>query len=161
VVQKYLKVLASPKSSDPVQKIEEVRQYFDFEGLAQDSTGQHWAKMTKDQRKEFVAVFSQLVEAQHLRKGYRATVTTVQCGKEEIEKTKAKVACVIPQTPADVDSLYELRLEANRWLIRNFVLDGVDVRKNYETMLGYNLRYLPFEKVLEKMKLNLVDAQKQ
>src|SRR5437773_1374030 len=85
------------KNLDPQQRHAQIRQAvlkrFGFDEMAQRSLGQHWRTLTPQQQKEFVELFTDLLERSYINRiaNYKAGPQGVLYPKEDITGDQAVV----------------------------------------------------------------------
>jgi phospholipid transport system substrate-binding protein len=135
-----------------------VREFFDFQGLAELSLGKYWKKITQAQRDEFSNLFINLVEESYIRRSrdlvgnYKLTFNN-----ERITGDKAKVTCRVARADADIDIVYELHRKDGKWMIFNIVLDNVDLILNYQSQFNSIIKKKGFKALIKLMKKKLDD----
>jgi phospholipid transport system substrate-binding protein len=147
---------------DPVSKSnkrekvisEKVRKFFDFEGLSRESLGPSWNQLTPKKQKEFVSIFTGLIEKSYLRRSKNLVGNyQVSYGNEKITAGIATVACEIYKDDVDVEIVYELHKVSGIWMIYNIIFDQVNLVKNYQSQ---------FNQIISKSGVNgLMDVMRK
>ncbi len=130
---------------------------FDFEAMAPESLGPHWAKLTPEQRKEFVSLFGELFETSYNSlvlkfMGKRETIY----GNESIDRNRALVQTILRskeegELPAD----YRLTYDGKRWAIFDVVVDGVSLAENYRAQFSKIIQTSSYETLVQKMRIKV------
>ena len=141
---------------------EKVRQFFDFQSLAQFSLGDHWKTTAPPQREEFSKLFIGLVEDSYIKRS-RDLVGNYDLtfGKEQVQGDNAKVTCLVKRNDADIEILYQLHKKPKDWMIYNIVLDNVDLIQNYQSQFNRIIKKSGFKELLDLMRKKLQNGQEE
>jgi phospholipid transport system substrate-binding protein len=154
-----VRILDSTELKHPISAMERRRQIehvvkdrVSYEEMAKRSLGQPWAELTKDQQKEFVALFVQL-----LRDTFAGRIDDYT-GEQVIylsEQQEGQFAEVKTRLMGDkIDTLLDFRL-ANRqgnWLVYDVVIDGASIVGNYHAQFTSLIRDITYQGLVERMK---------
>lgn len=135
-----------------------VFQRFGFAEMAQRALGQHWQKRTPAEKKEFVELFSELLEGSYINKIESYTGDqTVQYTKETIDKDGyASVrTAVVNKRDLNVEVEYKLLQRDGHWQVYDVVIEGVSLVNNYRTQFHNIVTQESYEALLKKLKLKL------
>jgi phospholipid transport system substrate-binding protein len=134
-----------------------VFQRFGFEEMAQRALGQHWPKRTPAEKKEFVALFSDLLERSYINKIESYTgEQQVLYTKETIDKDYATVRTeIVAKRDANVEVLYQLLRRNGTWQVYDVVIEGVSLVNNYRTQFNNIISHESYEALVKKLKLKL------
>ena len=136
------------------KKIREiVNKRFDFEEMAKRSLGQGWAKRTPEEKKAFVALFSDLLQNTYIRKVERYEKQSVVYTDERVEGQYAAVRTKV-STEKEVDIPVEYRIfkEADKWEVYDIVIEGVSLVNNYRNQFSSMLRTGTFEDLMARLR---------
>jgi phospholipid transport system substrate-binding protein len=138
-----------------------VFQRFGFEEMAQRALGQHWPKRTPAEKKEFVALFSDLLERSYINKIESYTgEQQVLYTKETIDKDYATVRTeIVAKRDANVEVLYQLLRRNGAWQVYDVVIEGVSLVNNYRTQFNNIISHESYEALVKKLKLKLEQEQ--
>jgi len=104
-----------------------VEETHDLAGIAQLAAGRHWNDFTADQRKRYVAAFSELSVATYADRfdGYAGETFKLQ-GERKLESGDVLVQSVLAERGGGATRFdYVLRQSEGRWAIVNIIADGV------------------------------------
>jgi phospholipid transport system substrate-binding protein len=138
-----------------------VYQRFGFEEMAQRALGQYWAKRTPTEKKEFVTLFSDLLERSYISKieGYTGEQKVLYT-KETIDKDYASVHTeIVVKRDANVEVEYRLLQHSGNWQIYDIVIEGVSLVNNYRTQFYNIINRESYEALVKKLKLKLEQEQ--
>ena len=166
-LDKIIDVLNDPSLKMPGKENERkntllklVKERFDEEAFARRSLGVHWKKRTKEEKQEFVEIFSDLLERTYLKKidDYLAKAgnfsgkniaylnETVK-GSYVIVKTK-----VIVNDETQIPVLYLFTNKQGNWLAVDIAIEGVSLVKNYRAQFKEILANSSFAELITKLK---------
>lgn len=128
----------------------------DYDKLAQESLGKHWDERTPEERKEFQALLTKLVQRayrQNLRKtlDYDVSFKGTDAAKDgSLVQTVARHRTDPRQEPVSVD--YVLHKVQGQWRVYDIVTEGSSLVSNYRSQFNRIIKKQGFPAVLEKMK---------
>jgi phospholipid transport system substrate-binding protein len=126
---------------------------FDWEEMARRSLGRHWAQRSAEGKKEFVSLFSELVERTYMSKVENYSGEKVQYEGETIDGDYAVVKVrVMSQKNRDISVDYRLQKKGNEWLIHDVSIEGVSLVNNYRTQFNSIILQSSYENLIKKMK---------
>ena len=137
-----------------------IKERFDEEAFARRALGVRWKKRTKEEKQEFVEIFSDLLERTYLKKidDYLAKAgnfsgkniaylnETVK-GRYVIVKTK-----VIVNDETQIPVLYLFKNKQGNWLAVDIAIEGVSLVKNYRAQFKEILANSSFAELIDKLK---------
>jgi phospholipid transport system substrate-binding protein len=138
-----------------------VYQRFGFEEMAQRALGQYWPKRTPAEKKEFITLFSDLLERSYITKieGYTGEQKVLYT-KETIDKDHASVRTeIVVKRDANVEVVYQLLQRNGTWQIYDIVIEGVSLVNNYRTQFYNIISRESYEALVKKLKLKLEQEQ--
>jgi len=119
--------------------------------------GQHWRKRTPQEQKEFVALFSDLLERSYIDK-----IESYGGGKQSIRYTKETVdkdgyASVRSEIVSERGQTYEIEYRLlqrdGNWQVYDIVIEGVSLVNNYRTQFNKVILEQSYEQLVKQMKL--------
>lgn len=133
-----------------------VFQRFGFEEMAQRALGPHWRSLKPEQRREFVALFSDLLERSYVGKieGYGKGNKIVYV-KETVDKdgyAAVQTQIVNSQNEA-YDVEYRLLQRDGGWQVYDVVIEGVSLVNNYRTQFNKVILQESYDALVKKLKL--------
>jgi len=168
-IDAVLDILADPALKGPEhtqERREKIRQAvlqrFGFEEMAKRAMGQHWRKLTPEQKKEFLPLFSDLLERSYINKieGYGGNKDKILYTKESIDKDGyASVLTEIPGRDLNFEVEYRLLHRENNWEVYDVLIEGVSLVNNYRTQFNKVIRQESFEALLKQMKQKLAQEE--
>jgi phospholipid transport system substrate-binding protein len=128
--------VAGNKALSPAEKksriTEIVKDKIDLPVVSQRVISRYWKKASKDDKKEFIALFTQVIVNTYASLLNEYDNQEVEYLKEEIKKGKyAKVNTNIVLTDKKIPVNYKLLLRKNQWRIYDFSAEGVSLISTY------------------------------
>jgi len=137
-----------------------VKERFDEGEFARRALGARWRERSKEEKNEFVEVFSGLLERTYLDKidGYLAKTGSFSGNNIRYINEKAKGKYVIVTTKiltsgnAEIPVLYLFRNKQGNWLVCDVAIEGVSIAKNYRAQFKEILTNSSFAELITKLK---------
>lgn len=126
---------------------------FDFEEMTKRSLALHWRERSKEERKEFVALFSNLLEKTYIDKIETYENESILYIDEMIDGKYAVVRTkVTTKKNIEIPIDYKLIKKVDTWLVYDIVIEGVSLVNNYRTQFNKIIRTSSYEELVEKLK---------
>jgi len=159
-VDAVIKILNNKELSKPEKlaerrlKIREtVEKSFDFEEMAKRSLALHWKKRTPQEQKEFVGLFSDLLEDTYIRKIERYEDEKVVYYDERSDGSYATVRTkVITSKESEIPVDYKIFKKGQKWEVYDIVIEGVSLVNNYRTQFNQIIRSGSYEELVTRLK---------
>jgi phospholipid transport system substrate-binding protein len=136
-----------------------VFQRFGFDEMAQRALAQHWQKRTPEERKEFVALFSDLLERSYVDKieNYGGGKQNVLYTKETLDKDgyAAVRSEIVNPRDQNVEVEYRLLKRDGNWQVYDVIIEGVSLVNNYRTQFNKIIAENSYEHLVKQMRLKL------
>lgn len=160
-VDDVLAILAQ-QTGDTQQRRAQIRQAvlkrFGFEEMAQRSLAQHWHALTLQQRQEFVALFTDLLERSYIKRieSYRGGRQGVRYTTEASSGDNATVDSEIRSERGEPTAVeYRLLYKDNDWKVYDIIIEGVSLVNNYRTQFNSIIVKDSYAGLLKQMRLKL------
>jgi phospholipid transport system substrate-binding protein len=126
---------------------------FDFAEMAKRSLGSHWQGRTKQERAEFVKLFTDLLEASYLDQIDPYLGEKFVYLREIRDGDFSEVATrIVPARGEDIAIHYKLRSGKSGWRIYDVVVENVSVVNNYRSQFNRVLNRASFQDFLDKLR---------
>jgi phospholipid transport system substrate-binding protein len=126
---------------------------FDFDETARRAMAQHWRSLTEAQRKEFVGLFSDLLERAYTSKIDLYGGERIQYLAERIEGDFATVPTrLITKKGTEVPIDYRMLRQEDRWRIYDVSIEGVSLVANYRTQFNSVIRTSSYDELLRRLR---------
>lgn len=131
----------------------EIEKKFDFAEMAKRSLGIYWGKRTPAEQKEFVSLFSDLLEDTYIRKIERYKDERVTYVGERQEGSYATVKTeIIGTTGIETPVEYKIFKKRNKWDVYDIIVEGVSLVNNYRSQFGQILSSGSYEDLVNRIK---------
>lgn len=110
-----------------------INEVFDYKELSQRTLGREWKKFKPEQQKEFIDLFSKLLENVYADRILAYTHEKIEFGKEtELKKGRVEVeSYIITLDNKKVPLFYRTSNRTGQWKVYDVVIEGVSMIKNY------------------------------
>ena len=127
--------------------------HFDYQEMAKRSLGPAWGKLSAGQRQEFVALFSQLLEASYSDKieKYAQRVKIDYTG-EILDGDNAEVRTVVVKANDRIPLNYRLLNEGGTWKVYDVVIEGVSLVSNYRSQFSRIIHESSYAELVRRLK---------
>ena len=130
-----------------------VGERFDFEEMAKRSLSIYWRKRTPEEKKEFVSLFSDLIENTYIRKIEKYTDEKIVYTGEKIDGPYAVVrTSVITAKETEIPIDYRLLTKDGKWVAYDVVIEGVSLVNNYRNQFNQIINSGSYENLVKKLK---------
>ncbi len=147
--------LKTPSKTEEREKLlhQAVYERFDWGEVARRSLATHWAKRTAEERKEFVHLFSELLERTYMKKveGFSGEKVLFEGETKEGNYAIVKVK-IVTKKDKDIPVEYRLKKEGNNWFIYDVSIEGVSLVNNYRTQFNSILLQSSYEDLVKRLR---------
>ena len=159
-VNQGVEILKNAKLDNQKQRaqvIDQLRQIvyplFDFNEMAMRSLGANWRRLTPQQRKEFVATFTALLEKTYANQIDLYNGQQVVYTGESIDGDYAQVESrIIDKNGQTYSVVYKLHKVDGKWRIYDVVAENISLVNNYRSQFNRVIARSSFEELLKTMK---------
>ncbi len=110
-----------------------IQGYFDFGEMAKRALGKPWKKMAREQKKEFVAAFRELLELSYGNRLADYHDQKVEYGKVKIGKRTAIVNSEVIDAEKRTPVRYKLVHKKSGWRVYDIKVEGISMISTYRT----------------------------
>jgi len=164
-IEKVMTILKDPKLQAESKK-KELREViypkFDFTEMAKRSLGSHWQRRTAEEQKEFVRLFTDLIEGAYMTnlEGYQGEKVVI--GGEKLDKDFAEVSTkILSKKGEEIAVNYKLRQAGSEWKIYDVVIENISLVNNYRSQFNRVIARSSFDELIAKMKDRQFEAAGQ
>ena len=168
-IERLIVVLRDPalqgndRRQERVEKVREiVRPQFAFLEMAQQALGAHWRDCTEAEQREFVRLFTDLLEQAYsdILDRYAAEAQ-VLFAQERLQGAVAEVDTQVRASPHEqpVAITYRLRDVGGKWLVDDVVIDQVSLVRNYGAQFRRILDTSSFADLAQELKSKLRELE--
>lgn len=160
-VEPAAKPEAAPKAStDKRTEIRKIaRDLFDFEEVTRRTLSRHWAARTPDERAEFVALFTELLERSYVNRVEAYAGENITYVGEAIDANYATVRSkILTDRRSELTLDYRLHLRDGRWRVYDLQIDGVSFVSTYRSQFDRIIQAESYSALLERMRKKSFEA---
>ncbi len=127
---------------------------FDFPELSRRTLGPNWKRLSAGQQKEFIDLYTSLLEETYANRIVSYTNEKVLYGKEIdlSEKTVEVQTTIVTTQQTDVPINYRVIRKESEWKIYDVVIEGVSLINNYRMQFREILANKPPEALLDVLR---------
>ena len=160
---RLIAVLGDPALQDPA-RAQEKRQLiraiaderFDWEEAASRSLARHWVQRTDQEKREFVALFSDLLEATYMDKVDNYSGEHVHYVGENTDRNYGVVQVkIVTTTDAEIPVEYRVKRRNDDWVVYDISVEGVSMINNYRTQFNSIILKSSYEDLVKRLKAKL------
>jgi phospholipid transport system substrate-binding protein len=145
-----------------------VRERFDFRTMSQGVLATNWKKATDAEKKQFMDLFSELLETTYRERIDAYNNEEVKYLSEKIRGKKAVVETVVVTTDVEIPVTYKLLNKGESWRAYDVVVEGVSLVRNYRDSYkeivkkeGLTGLLAKMEKKIEELRTNPAEGSEQ
>lgn len=166
-VDEVLRILKDPALRGEARKAERrdrirdvVLHRFGFEEMAKRSLGSTWRELSPVERKDFVTLYTELLERSYIARVERYSGQPIVYTGETVDGRIAEVRSTIPESLGDRTTIvYRLSRSDGQWQVYDLVIDGVSLVNNYRVQFGQTIRSSSYRGLVEKMRRKLASEE--
>lgn len=159
-VDQVVKLLTDPRLKGDATKEERrkllrkaIFSRFDFQEMAQRSLGAHWRRRTPEEQKEFVRIFTYLLEKAYVDRIESYTNETFLYTGERIERGYAEVSSKVATSKGEEFKIdYRLHRAGNEWKIYDVAVEDISLVNNYRSQFNRVINNSSYEELVLRMK---------
>jgi phospholipid transport system substrate-binding protein len=150
----------STRQSDRRTEIRKLaRELFDFEEVTRRTLSRHWAARSADERAEFVALFTELLERSYVTRVEAYAGENITYIGEAVDAGYATVRSkILTDRRSEIALDYRLHLRDGRWRVYDLQIDGVSFISTYRSQFDRIIQAESYAALLERMRKKSVEA---
>ncbi len=134
---------------------------FDFEEMSRRCLGPEWNKVSEPDQKEFVRLFSELLERTYLKRiRENAESSVIKSMSDSVTGDKATVKSVIHAEDDDISIDYRLLRSTGHWRIYDVLVENVGLVTNYRSEFPDIIHKEGFSGLLTRLRNKQIAAPK-
>ena len=159
-VDQVLTILNSPELR-PEEKIQERRDQlrhalfarFDFEEMAKRALGSHWRRRSREEREEFVQLFTSLLERAYIDRIEAYNNERLAYTGEKLDGQYAEVLSRMATRKGEEYSInYKVRLVNSEWKVYDVVIENISLVNNYRSQFHRVITKSSYEDLIRRLK---------
>ena len=150
-------LMGDAKKSERRSKLgKTIGKHFDFEEMARRSLARYWKKRNKEERKEFVALFSGILGKTYIGKIEGYTDEKIRYVKEKIDDEFAWVkTLIVTKRKQEIPITYRMHKVGNKWMVYDVIVKGVSLVSTYRHQFRSFLRNSPYGVLVKRLQEKL------
>jgi phospholipid transport system substrate-binding protein len=165
-VDNVVAILRSPDMKGPAKASERRRKLreivdarFDFSEMAKRALGSHWQRRSPEEQKEFVKLFTALLEGAYLETIESYNGEKVQYANERQDKTFAQVDTKVANAQGQEFAVdYRLHKVDGDWKVYDVIVENISLVNNYRSQFNRVLARSSYEELVSAMKEKKIAA---
>jgi phospholipid transport system substrate-binding protein len=135
------------------------RELFDFEEVTRRTMSRHWAARSADERAEFVALFTDLLERSYVTRVEAYAGEAITYLGEAVDAGYATVRSkIVTDRRSEIALDYRLHLRDGRWRVYDLQIDGVSFVSTYRSQFDRIIQAESYSALLERMRKKSFEA---
>ena len=132
----------------------------DWEEMSRRSLGIHWQKRTDEEKREFVRLFSQLIEKTYRDKVEDYAGEKVNYVGEKIDGDYAEAESrILTSKNTEIPVNYKMTKKQGKWWVYDIVIEGVSFVNNYRTQFNSILASSSYPGLVKQLKAKTEKAE--
>ena len=167
-IDKIIDILNDPALKGPA-KAEERRtqmrhvanERFDWREMARRSLAKHWKQRTEEEKREFVPLFTDLLERAYLKRIENYSGDKVSYDGEKVKGHYSLVKVrIFTDKQVEIPVAYKMQKKGPEWKIYDVSIEGVSLVKNYRKQFDSVILSSSYEGLVEKLKEKVANPDK-
>ena len=125
---------------------------FDFDEMSRRLLGQRWTDASLEEQRDFVVLFTDLLERAYLNTIGNYRLATITFQGETISGSYAQVQSRMAAGKSEVAIEYRLVENDGRWAVYDVAVDGVSLISNYRSQFTSILKRMSFAQMLDRLR---------
>ena len=135
------------------------RELFDFEEVTRRTLSRHWAARSADERAEFVALFTDLLERSYVTRVEAYAGENIAYLGEAVDASYATVRSkILTDRRSEIALDYRLHLRDGRWRVYDLQIDGVSFVSTYRSQFDRIIQAESYAALVERMRKKSFEA---
>ncbi len=164
-VDEVIRLLSDPGLKNPAQKSKILNQVkrvvdrrFDYEEMAK-RTLSNWNQLNPTQRRDFVALFSELLATSYAEKLAKYSGEKVTYQGDRVEGDLAEVNTVLLRRNDRIPINYRL-INKSDWMVYDVIIEGVSLVNNYRSQFARVMGESSYDELVRRLQTK-VDEQRR
>ncbi len=126
---------------------------FDFAETARRALGRHWQNLTDQEREEFAALFTDLLEWAYVARIEQYSGEPVVYAGERVEGDVATVSTrFVTKKGPEVPVQYRMLRRGDRWRVYDVQVEGVSLVSNYRSQFNKIIETASYKELVERLR---------
>jgi phospholipid transport system substrate-binding protein len=132
---------------------------FDFAEMARRSLGNHWQRRSPDEQRDFVRLFTEMVEQAYMQniEAYQGEKVIILGEKPDKEFAQVDTK-IVTKKGEEFAVSYKLHQTSSEWKIYDVVIENISLVNNYRSQFNRVIAQSSYDELFRKMKDKQFDA---
>jgi len=153
---RVLKIMQDPALTPQARRLavrDLATEAFDVSETAKRSLGQHWQRLTPEEREEFVKVFRDLLEQTYVSRIDEYGGERIRYVGEQVDGDTGSVrAMIVTKGGTEVPVESRVLRRGDRWLIYDVLIENVSLVSNYRSQFDRIIRTASYDELMRRLK---------
>jgi phospholipid transport system substrate-binding protein len=131
---------------------------FDFEEMSRRAVGPHWNARTPEERREFVPLFTELLERSYLGRIESGRGSKVIYAGDSVSGEEATVRTRIVTAQREIPVDYRMHRKDGRWLVYDLNIEGISLVNNYRSQFNNVIQSSGYTALVDRLRSKEPDA---
>jgi phospholipid transport system substrate-binding protein len=133
---------------------------FDFGEMAKRSLGPNWQKVNNDEQRQFVELFTELLEKSYADQIESYNGEKIVYGRENVSQDQADVDTkIVTKKGEEISVNYKLRSADGDWKVYDVVIENISIVNNFRSQFNRILANASFAELLKKLQSKSVEIK--
>ena len=137
------------------------RERFDFNEMSKRVLGRTWRKLNKEQKEEFVGLFTRLLQYAYIGKLEQYTGQKIIFKGQRIKGKRAQVQTEISDGHQSIAVSYIMLLEEDQWMVYDVIIEGVSLVRNYMEQFREILRKQKYAGLIKQIETKVTKLEEE
>lgn len=128
-----------------------INSFMDFNELSRLALGKYWKERTKQEKRDFINVFQQLIRNSSVKKLEIYQADRVVYEEPEINGSKAKVTTIAYKKRKQFEITYKMHKVDNEWKTYDMEIDGVSTARSYRDSFYKQIAKTSYKEMYDKL----------
>jgi phospholipid transport system substrate-binding protein len=163
-IDKVIEVVSDEKlKKDKPARREKLRliigEWFNYKQMVRRSLAKDWDKRSDQEKEEFIVLFQKLLENSYASKIENFSDEKINYVGEKVKGNYAQVQTKIVRKDGEISVDYNLIKEDYKWMVYDFVIEGVSMVRNYRSQFSKIIRKNSYEVLVEKLSEKIAELE--
>ena len=132
---------------------------FSYEQMSKRSLAKNWMQRTPEEKREFIKLFSKLLENSYPSKLESYGKETINYIREKVKGNYAMVKTEIFRRGGPIAVDYKFVRKDDGWMVYDFVIEGVSMIQNYRSQFNRIIKKESYEALRKKLEGKVTDLE--
>lgn len=137
------------------------RERFDFNEMSKRVLGRTWRKLNKEEKEEFVDLFTRLLQYAYIGKLEQYTGQKIIFKGQRIKGKRAQVQTEISDGQQSIAVSYIMLLEGDQWMVYDVIIEGVSLVRNYMEQFREILRKEKYAGLVKQIETKVQQLEEE